>query len=266
MKTRIISACVIIPLVAAAIILGGWIFHLALLALTLVAIFEMTRAFKAVEIKTMAVMDYAFAIAAAATVYFGGNQFLLPAVVLFAMVTFSIVMLIPKYSVKDAIGTVFIFIYPTVMMLMMSGLEKFGREYVIGAILASVITDTAAYFIGKRFGTTKLCPDISPNKTVAGAMGGASSTLVIFSIYWLIVYLIKGTPITVVSVFMWIFLSLLCGIFAQLGDLFASSVKRFCGVKDFSKLIPGHGGIMDRMDSILFTTALIYIFKLIGII
>ena len=150
--------------------------------------------------------------------------------------------------------------------MLLNVLEQFGREYIIGAIIASVITDTAAFFVGRRFGDTKLCPNISPNKTVAGAIGGAAATTILFPIYWLVVSLINGTPIGVVNVLMWILIALLCGIFAQFGDLFASSIKRYCGLKDFSNLIPGHGGIMDRLDSIMFTTVLVYLFTVLGII
>lgn len=266
MKKRVISAAVIIPLVILAIYFGGIVFHLTVLAVSLAAVYEMKKALKLVEINTMLIMNYLYTIIAAITVYFGGNQYMLGILLLFAMLTFSISMLLPKYSVKDAIATVFVFVYPTTFILLLSSLEKFGREFIIGAIIASVITDTAAFFVGRRFGDAKLCPTISPNKTIAGAIGGAGATMILLPIYWLIVAIIQGVTIGVTHVFMWILLALLCGIFAQFGDLFASFIKRYCGLKDYSNLIPGHGGIMDRLDSIMFTTVLVYLFKILGII
>ena len=266
MKKRVISAAIIIPIVVLAIYFSGIVFHLTVLAIMLGAIYEMKKALKLVEINTMMIMNYVYAIIAAVTVYFGEGKHLLAILLLFSVITFSISMLLPKYDVKDAIATVFVFIYPTTLILLLNVLEQYGREFIIGAVIASVITDTTAFFVGRRFGEAKLCPTISPNKTVAGAIGGAAATLVLFTIYWLIIALIQGTPIGVTQVFMWILLALLCGIFAQLGDLFASSIKRYCGLKDFSNLIPGHGGIMDRLDSIMFTTVLVYLFKALGII
>lgn len=266
MKKRVISAAVIIPLVILAIYFGGIVFHLTVLAIMLGAVYEMKRALKIVEINTMLTMNYLYAIIAAITVYFGGNGYLLGILLLFSVLTFAISMMLPKYSVKDAIATVFVFVYPTTLILLLSVLEKYGREFIIGAIIASVITDTAAFFVGRRFGDAKLCPSISPNKTVAGAIGGAGATMVLLPVYWLIAALIQNTLIDVTQVFMWILLALLCGIFAQFGDLFASSIKRYCGLKDYSNLIPGHGGIMDRLDSIMFTTMLVYLFKIFGMI
>ena len=266
MKKRVISAAVIIPIVVLAIYFSGIVFQLLVLAIMLGAIYEMKRSLKIVEINTMFIMNYVYAIVAAVTVYFGESKHLLAILLLFSIITFSISMLMPKYDVKDAIGTIFVFVYPTTLILLLNILQQFGREYIVGAIIASVITDTAAFFVGRRFGDTKLCPNISPNKTVAGAIGGAAATTILFPIYWLVVSLINGTPIGVVNVLMWVLIALLCGIFAQFGDLFASSIKRYCGLKDFSNLIPGHGGIMDRLDSIMFTTVLVYLFTVLGII
>lgn len=265
MIKRVISATIIIAVAVLAICFGGAVFHIAVLAITLLGIFEIKKALKKVEINTMLLINYIYAVAAALAVYLGEGVFVFPMLLLFSVIAFSISMLLPKYTVKDAIATVFVFIYPTTLMLLLNVLEKYGRVFIIAAIIASVITDTAAFFIGRKFGQAKLCPDISPNKTVAGALGGAAATFVLLPIYGLI-FITGVKNIGVVDVAMWILLALLCGIFAQLGDLFASSIKRYCDIKDFSKLIPGHGGILDRLDSIMFTAMLVYLFRVLGII
>ena len=116
--------------------------------------------------------------------------------------------------------------------------------------------DTAAYFIGSRFGKRKLCPAVSPNKSIEGAAAGLV-TSVLFAL------LCKG----VASFFgptppWWHFpvLGFIGGVAGQLGDLFASLIKRHCGIKDFSNIFPGHGGMMDRLDSVYWATVVMYIY------
>ncbi len=119
-----------------------------------------------------------------------------------------------------------------------------------------LIGDTMAYFIGKRFGKRKLCPAVSPNKTIEGAAAG-----LIGSVAWAMA--LAG----VFSIFipiqpLWHFpiLGLLGGVAGQMGDLFASLIKRHCGIKDYSNIIPGHGGMMDRLDSVYWTAMIIYVY------
>lgn len=112
-------------------------------------------------------------------------------------------------------------------------------------VMIPVITDIFAYFIGKFIGRRKIAPTISPNKTLAGSVGGTLCGTIIPTIYFYFfvfhkeIYLILG-------------MSFLLSIIGQLGDLLFSKIKREHGVKDFSDLIPGHGGVLDRFDSLLF--------------
>lgn len=266
MKTRVISAAVMIPIVILAIIFGGVVFESLVLVLSLAGVFEMTNALKKAQINTLWVLNYIYAVVASVAVYFGSDGFLFKSFVLFAVIACSICVIVPKFDVKSAISTVFVMFYPTVMLALISVTEQYGWMYIVAGILASVITDTAAYFTGKAFGKKKLCPEISPNKTVAGAVGGAFATLVLLSVYGILCVVFMNGSIGVSQTLSWIILSALCGIFAQFGDLFASLVKRFCGIKDYSNLIPGHGGILDRTDSVVFTVLLVYLFKSMGII
>lgn len=114
------------------------------------------------------------------------------------------------------------------------------------------VTDTMAYFSGMLFGKKKLCPEISPKKTVAGAVGGTLfGTLAGVVVFWIA----QGTPL-------WGLIALPLSVVSQLGDLSASVIKRRFGVKDYGKIFPGHGGVLDRFDSIIpvsIVTALIFV-------
>ena len=131
------------------------------------------------------------------------------------------------------------------------------------AFTSSIGCDTLAYFVGSTVGGPKLCPQISPKKTISGAVGGLLGSV-------LFMVLVEGAfrifvPDMFSSLpFHWTVLTaLVCGVAAQMGDLFASMVKRHCKVKDFGSIFPGHGGMMDRLDSILFTSVIIFCYRAI---
>jgi len=123
----------------------------------------------------------------------------------------------------------------------------------------SWITDTGAYFTGKFLGKHKLIPNVSPKKTVEGAVGGVVSTVVFTCLYLaLLKHVFKidnigGADYLGVSI-----LAIIASILSQLGDLAASVIKRDCNVKDFGTILPGHGGIMDRFDSVIFIAPVVF--------
>lgn len=113
--------------------------------------------------------------------------------------------------------------------------------------LITVLTDTFAYICGKSFGKHKLIPKVSPNKTIEGSVSGTLIATIIASIF----YIYEINP--GVNIPMIILVTFILSIIGQLGDLFFSSIKRYFKIKDFSNIMPGHGGILDRLDSIIFT-------------
>lgn len=267
MKKRLISIAVIVPVVVAALYFGGIFFQIAVLGVVAACIYEMTKALKAKEIYAMSVFDYAYAVIAAALIYFEVEYYIIPTLLILTMCVMSVPVITRKYSVKDALATVAVMVYPTTLILTLSITMGYSRFYTIGAIIASVIVDTAAYFFGNGMGKTKLCPEVSPHKTVAGAVGGAATCIVLLTVYGVILeLLIFKNEFSFFKLFMWFDLAVLCSVFAQFGDLAASAVKRYCGIKDFSNLIPGHGGVLDRLDSVMFTSTLVYLFLVLGII
>jgi len=119
--------------------------------------------------------------------------------------------------------------------------------------------DTLAYFIGSAFGKHKLIPAVSPKKSVEGAVAGLFGSV----LGALIVYGITAACVEAALPPVWhyVVLGLVGGVAGQMGDLFASLVKRHCGVKDYGNIFPGHGGMMDRIDSVLFMAVLVYIYQ-----
>jgi phosphatidate cytidylyltransferase len=119
-------------------------------------------------------------------------------------------------------------------------------------------SDTGAYFVGSKWGRRKLAPQLSPNKTVEGAMGGLLAAVVFSFAYGAVLWAcFEKIP----SDFVWILaiVGLIGALLSQLGDLTASAIKRHTGIKDFGSLLPGHGGIIDRFDSVLFTAPAVYL-------
>ncbi|WP_106497593.1 phosphatidate cytidylyltransferase [Lentibacillus sp. Marseille-P4043] len=127
-----------------------------------------------------------------------------------------------------------------------------GLNYIFYALLVIWATDTGAYFFGRAFGKKKLWPKISPNKTIEGAVGG----ILLACLVGIVFQLVDPFPHTM---FYMIVITILVSIFGQIGDLVESAFKRHFGVKDSGKLLPGHGGILDRLDSLLFILPLLHI-------
>ena len=132
-------------------------------------------------------------------------------------------------------------------------ISQFGLASVILALSSAWIADTGAYFAGTFLG--KLCPEISPKKTVEGFFGGIVTDVVVMVIFALIYSLIAHAHVH----YLWlIFIGIVCAVISVLGDLSASVLKRQQEIKDFGNIMPGHGGVMDRFDSVLFTVPAFY--------
>lgn len=127
--------------------------------------------------------------------------------------------------------------------------ELIGKYFFLLIFVAAWITDTFAYFTGFFFGKHKLCPVISPKKTVEGAVGGTIFCVVAFIVYGVVMS--KINPALKPNFIGFSVVGLLMSVLSQIGDLLASVIKRAYGVKDYGNLFPGHGGVLDRFDSVL---------------
>lgn len=134
---------------------------------------------------------------------------------------------------------------------------ELGRIYIWLVFIGAFMTDTFAYFVGCKVGGKKLCPGISPKKTIAGAVGGLLGCAVCFLIFGIIINLFSDVTLSLARLFA---LGMLSAAVSEIGDLIGSVIKRQYNIKDFGNLLPGHGGILDRCDSIITVAPVIFLF------
>lgn len=141
----------------------------------------------------------------------------------------------------------------------MGSLITIRNEYDVFSVLlvfiCAWITDTGAYFSGRFLGKRKLIPNVSPKKTVEGAVGGVILCVLCVVLYTHVFGLVKTDNVFITIVF-----AILASVLSQFGDLIASAIKRDCGVKDFGNILPGHGGLTDRFDSVIFISPFVLYF------
>ena len=252
MKTRIITAIVgIIVLIGVMFTFNTLIFNLVIAAITLIAIHEIYNALgftKKDWLMYAALVPYTLLVMTSN--YMVMRRLVMP--VSFVLVTFYAIYLVVRngtISYQKASG-----------LLVFSGIVIFCFYSFILLILCFAWGgDTCAYFAGRAFGKHKLCPVVSPKKTVEGAIGGVLGTMV-FGVVATLIYSVAADRMEAftrsnIGVSMYVIIALLGCVAAVLGiygDLFASVVKRQCGIKDYGTIFPGHGGILDRFDSVMF--------------
>lgn len=162
---------------------------------------------------------------------------------------------IPIFDGRKHLLTLF-YIVPSITFLTMIPVFKENYEYVLVGVFVLIWTnDSFAYLVGKTFGKHKLFERISPKKTIEGFIGGALASIIMSYLIFLYIDLL--------SWWAWVILAIIVSVFGTLGDLVQSKFKRKADVKDSGKIMPGHGGIFDRMDSMLFSSTFVFIFILL---
>lgn len=252
---RYLGAAIMAPFII-FIFLGGMYLKGLVLALSVIGMYEFYKTVKVAKMLPVITAGYIFL----AVYYLTGNDFTTLSYII--IIGMGLLLCIPiinvKYTFIDASITMLGFIYVGVLFSFIYLVnQKSGGAYLVWLIfLASWFCDTAAYYAGRTFGKHKLCPKVSPKKTIEGSIGGIVGAAVACGVFG---YFISG-HVPGIATYNYIIIGLICGVFCQFGDLVASSIKRYAGIKDYSKLIPGHGGILDRFDSILFSGAIVYFY------
>lgn len=193
--------------------------------------------------------------------WLGKTEWLLPLGIIWFILFFGrFALLYPQMNFTEASFEFFAFVYPVALFTYLYYLRELpqGLNWCFYVFLLVWITDTGAFFVGNSLGKKKLAPKVSPNKSIEGAVGGLIAALVFGLIFWMITH--EGNLLAVLV------LSLTTSVVSQIGDLFESALKRSAGVKDSGKLIPGHGGILDRFDSFLFALPAVYFVLKLGLV
>lgn len=256
MKERLITAICLLAVVLPVIYFGGQVFNVLLGITAIIAVWELIKMREAKEkapllIKLITFAGVAIAILInplARALYW--NNFIIAGLLIINFFNH-------RRGKADTSFYILVICYIGMAFRALLQIRTHSLMLFIFLIATVILTDTAAYFVGRLLGKKKLAPVISPNKTIAGAVGG-----------WLVG---AGFAITfglIAGLFneSWVLIALAVGLppLSQAGDLIASALKRQHGIKDYGKIFPGHGGVMDRVDSQLLAAMLIYAMMLIG--
>lgn len=250
MKTRIISAIVLLPLLIFILIKGGYYLAIFTFFCALIGINEFCNALKEYSSKQTKFLLFTMTFFQMLAVYKNEEKFTIAFIFILLFLQGAMVVL-EKIKPFEAALSIFTFCYVSVSMSYIYLLSEEYPKFFWYVFIISMFTDTFAYFSGYFFGKHKLSPNLSPKKTIEGAIGGIVFCLLACYLYAHFYHQDMGYII--------IPFAIIGSIVSQIGDIFASAFKRQMQIKDYGNLIPGHGGILDRADSIIFTASYVYI-------
>lgn len=233
--------------------LGGWFIWAAALLVALIGVREFYKGFEASGAKPCFEIGYCAAILLYAVNIIAPKNMSLVMLWLVLVVAASMIygFKVNERKLEDMTSTLLGIMYVVFFSYHIVLIDQSAYSVLIWLVFLSAFgTDIMAYFTGMAFGKHKLCPNLSPKKSKEGAVGGVAGSIILCGLFGWIVLPEMFEECLIIG--------LLGSVFAQLGDLSASAFKRQMGIKDYGNLIPGHGGILDRFDSVLFTAPLVY--------
>jgi len=261
MKTRILSAIIMLPLLA-LVFIGGRLLLIACFAIGILGVREFFHGFESLNIRPSYMVANISILGLYAINLFAplNDQFYM--LWFLAVIIMSLLYLfnIENREIADAMATLTGIFYVVFLSFHVTLVEQIG-EYGILVWLIFITafgTDTMAYFTGYAIGKHKLAPKISPKKTIEGSIGGIVGSVLFCGLF--------GYFVLPAVLLHCIIIGILGGVVSQFGDLTASIFKRKMGIKDYGNLIPGHGGILDRFDSVLFTAPMVYYYIMLVIV
>lgn len=263
---RVLSAIVMIGCLILLIYIGGPAIWIAVAVIAGTAEWELSKALKIADKESGKRTIAIIGIAVSALMYGGAwlfdykMSFLLCPIVylifLFAYYVFNY----GKISILDVVKFIFVFIYIAVFLGFIPVIRdcvEYGKYLTWLALIPSIASDTFAYFVGSAIGKHKLAPVVSPKKSIEGSVGGVLGSALCAGLYGLFVSSrIEVLPGFIIACAI---IGLVNGGISQVGDLTASAIKRESGIKDYGNIIPGHGGALDRIDSVLYIAPIVYV-------
>lgn len=262
MLKRVITGIIGFPIIALFVALGGWWLKTLLVVLAMFGLYEIYNAF-AGRLKPVHAFGFIFGFSYILLADWINLPYIYTTLICLFVVCCLIapVLFFGRVTVSDSAQTILGFFYVPVMIttiFLTRQMRPSGIYSVWLCFIAAWGCDTGAYFTGIMLGKHKLAPELSPKKTIEGLIGGVvTATLLAVCFGYVISHFqaMKGLDMTLFCALAGFFGAIL----AQFGDLSASAIKRACGIKDFGTIIPGHGGVLDRFDSVLFTAPAVYV-------
>lgn len=255
---RTISGIVLVIIALVTIITGDWVLFFTIGAISLIGLWELYKVFE-IEKTLLGFVGYIGAIGYFVMIRFNFESHLVPLFIGILIILLSVfVLTFPKYKADKVMVAYFGVFYVCVMLSHIYRIRMIdGGKYLVWLVfLCSWGCDTCAYLVGVMFGKHKMAPILSPKKSIEGGIGGIVGAALLGLAYTAVFadnMQVISNPYVIIPV--------ICGISAiisQIGDLAASGIKRNYDIKDYGKLIPGHGGILDRFDSVIITAPIIF--------
>ena len=256
-KTRLLSGIVLVAVLILTVGMGGPVLYTVLLAASLIGLMELYRTVK-VQNQALGVVGYLGAIGYYILMYQNKMEYIMPLIILVLMLAMAVyVFAYPKFVAEQVMTVFFGVLYVAVMLSFVYQTRCLpdGMVMVWLIFLSSWGCDTCAYCVGMLIGKHKMAPRLSPKKSVEGGIGGVAGAALLGVLFALAMNQWGGAQANPLHY------AIICaagGMISQVGDLAASAIKRNHDIKDYGKLIPGHGGILDRFDSVIFTAPVIY--------
>ena len=256
-KTRLLSGILLVLIALVTIISGGDVLFATLLMISFVG---MTEIYRVLEIsnKSLGIAGYLAAVGYYALLRFERQEWIVLLLIAFLIAIMMIyVFAYPNYRAEQVMLAFFGLVYVSFMLSYVYQIRMLeqGVFLVWLIFLCSWGCDTCAYCVGMLIGKHKLAPKLSPKKSVEGAVGGVVGAALLGVLYAVLVNKFSGAN---ASVWQYAVICAAGAVISQVGDLAASGIKRNHDIKDYGNLIPGHGGILDRFDSVIFTAPIIY--------
>lgn len=243
---RILVSIVGILLLGTILYINGILINIAVFFLILIGLLEMRRAFLKLDINLKHSYLFLVALSSSIEIYLN-NSIIYTVFFVMGMSLFDLLFM--RNNIINVTALNFTMMY---LLLGFSSIALIKDPFFIGLIfIIAFSTDSFAYLVGITIGKHKLIPDVSPKKSIEGSIGGIIGTMIITSLY-LSYFGLGKFPVDLL-------LGFTGSVIAQFGDLVASRIKRDTGIKDYGNLIPGHGGVMDRFDSVIMVAPLVLI-------
>lgn len=264
-KTRLLSGILLVIIALITLIMGGPVLFVTVAAISMIGLRELYQVFH-IENRALGIVGYFFALLYYALLLMNGMATLPGELTEWCMMLFMVFLIClmavmvfayPKYHPSQVMAVFFGFFYVAVMLSYIYQIRLLpGGVFTVWLVfICAWGCDTCAYCVGMLIGKHKMAPVLSPKKSVEGGIGGMIGAALIGGLYALAINHWGNAGVSAIE---FAIIGAVGGIISQIGDLAASAIKRNYGIKDYGKLIPGHGGILDRFDSVIFTAPIIY--------